>query len=543
MATLLAVIKAEDGPPPVRRPGKNGPPQVQVKYIAPGDSVIAAALDCATINQESRCTTRYLSLYNVPVNDRIKTVQTINFLINSISRARNIKHVYVVPGTDNTLLRLDMSDYQFYSDSTKTYTGWNPKVWDKLGERDIYFTSVKIKVDQEIIIEKVKKTREVPSGRKVYYRADNGQYYLKDEIITETYYEEVSKPGDKKETKIRDAAGWIDQKAFTDLQAMTQSKYPILRADFFNATASLPPFYHDFLEFGDKANDFLEAVGVDQKIIEKLNVEYKGVVVKSGAGMVGKVIPVSENNRFIQRFPSVYGYVWRTKDVKIVKDINDYLRTLDDGAFDASEWIATGRNGLQWYFLSDNQGNRQDEAPIDIVKDDTNNDRRVRNGRSCITCHFRGINEFKALPQEMVKHAIDVISPDYKKSKQLRESFIGNLDEFFADDNKVYFRAVSSATTVHVGGEVFSLNTEINANQFGAIYNSYAVDAIDLRMASYECGVPIKNLMVIFAAAKNDPYLLGLSRNEPLFAVPRVHWERSYQQAMLLVTEWKGAYK
>lgn len=548
---LLGVIQApstsgQEGPPAVKRPrtGSGGPPAVPVKYLTSDHSVIAAAQDIATVNEKSRCNMRYLSLYNIPVEDRVKYVQTLNFLINSLSRARLIKHVYVVPGTENSLLRLDMTDYQFYDEDKDKYIGWDPKVWDQLGEKDVYFSSVKIKIDQEFVTEKIRKTRQVPTGKKVYVANGYGGYYVKDEVITESYDEEITKPtGKTKETCIRDVAPWVNAKAYADLQTATQSKYPIMRGDFFNSLASLPPFYYDFLGFGNKVDDFLAAVVLSKDDIRRAQLEIKGVVVRSGAGMEGKVIPVSGNNRFISRTQGPYGYVWRTKDVKTVDDENDYLRRLKDNKFDASEWIAVGRNGLQWYFLSNNKDERQDEAPIDIVKDNTNEDRRVRNGRSCITCHLRGINEFHPLPQKMVSHAIDVVSPDPKAAKKLREQFIGNLHEFYDDDNKIYAKSITACTTVYVGGEKYNIDTERNANQFGALYNAYSETPIDLQRAAFECGVPVKDLMVILAGARNDPYLLGLSRNEPLFAVPRVHWERSYQQAMLLVLEARGAKK
>lgn len=546
MVAVSGPSVGQDGPPVIKRPrnGANGPPAVPPKLLTSDHSVIAAARDVATMNERTRCNIRYLTLYNIPAQDRIKYIQTLNFLVNSLSRARLIKHLYVVPGTENSLLRIDMTDYQFYDEEKDKSIGWAPSVWDKLGEQDVYFSSVKIKIDQDVVIEKVKKTRTVPTGKKVYVANGAGGYYEKDETITEYYYEDVAKPiANTRETRIRDVAPWVNAQAYTDLQAATKSQYPIVRGDFFNSFASLPPFYHDFLGFGNKVDDFLAAVVLSKDDIKKSQLEIKGVVVRSGAGMEGRVIPVSSNNRFISRAQGPYGYVWRTRDVKKVDDVTDYLRTLKDNKFDASEWIAVGRNGLQWYFLSNAADERQDEAPIDIVHDDSNVDRRVRNGRSCMTCHTRGINEFKPMPQTMVASAIDVVSPDYRAAKKLREQFIGNLHEFYEDDNKIYSRSVLAATTVYIGGDKFNIDTERNANQFGSIYNDYTEEPIDLQRASFECGVPSKDLMMIFAGARNDPYLLGLSRNDPLFSVPRVHWERSYQQAMLLVLQARGAMK
>jgi hypothetical protein len=205
--------------------------------------------------------------------------------------------------------------------------------------------------------------------------------------------------------------------------------------------------------------------------------------------------------------------------------------------FDATELIATGRNGLQFYFLA--QGNagkqprrRQDEAPIAIAVDNTNLDRRVRNGRSCITCHSDGIRPFKPLPQQMIVDLIDIVSPSEKRARELRELYVTNVSDFIEADQLVYSKAVKAATkTAWSDG----LSIEANASRYGRYYNQYAEDRVTPQTAAQECGVPVKALLPILAYAQNDPHLLGLSKDRPLFTVRREHWEKSFQQAMLLV--------
>jgi len=53
-------------------------------------------------------------------------------------------------------------------------------------------------------------------------------------------------------------------------------------------------------------------------------------------------------------------------------------------------------NGLQAYFLANGQGQRLDAAPIEIVSDRHQpEDPVIRNGRSCMVCHYDGTRSFK----------------------------------------------------------------------------------------------------------------------------------------------------
>ncbi len=520
---------AQDGPP-AARPRKNafgdGPPIAQAKLLNTNDSFVHASNDLMATNKVAHERYRWLSLYNIPESERVRYIQQVSKLVNELSRSRLIKVPVVVPDSNNSLLRIDITDYTFFDDETNKYVGWRAEVWDRLAIRDPYFYSTKYKIDQPVAT--VITTTQNNSQR----LNPDGTPILRTDIIKTQSSSAVGAPS---QVLVHDRGVLISKPHYEYVCGETCTWYPIMRADFFLANASLPPFYHDFLDFGDKSEDFVRAALVDYKKLRIARVEINGIVVKSGHGMSGKVIPVSENNRFIARYPSPYGYLWRTKDVEKVKDQTDYLRILHDDAFDASEWIASARNGLQWYFLSNKDEKRQDEAPIAIVRDDTNIDRRVRNGRSCFTCHRRGINEFLPQPQESVKNHIDIVSPLEKANIRLREAFLGNVPQFIQADNRIFEQAVNLATTVYVGGKPNFLDTETAAIQFGVLYNKYAEAPVTLQMASYETGVSVKNLMLIFDQAYNDPYLKNLSRNNPSLAVPRASWERSFQQAMVLI--------
>jgi len=536
LAGMPGSVLAQDGPPPARRgrPVGSGPPAAVVNYLVPNSSALAAAADLDTVPLNYQPYTRYLSLYNIPESDRPKLIQTLSFMINSISRARLIKPVTIVPGSDNSVVRICLLDYQFYDDVKKKTFGWNPKVYERLGDIDTYFHADLLKTVTKVIERKILKKKYVQYGT---------DYYGQPSYRVEEYWDTVQE-AEQKDVPVRGFPPWCHAAAMGKLNKLTQSNAPLLRADWFLVQISLPPFYYDLLDVGDSINDFFDLFFVDAKQLERAKLEVKGVVVKSGAGVDG-VIPVARNQRTLTRFQTFIGYLWLTKDTSKSVDNRDYLRILVNEDFEATELIGLGRNGLQFYFLAkgnvDAKGNklkdagaRQDEAPIAIAVDNTNNDRRVRNGRSCVTCHAEGIRPFKPLPQELVKHLIDVVSPDATKERYLRDTYVTNVADFVSQDQQIYARAVKAATKTPWSE---GLSTEANAAQFGRFYNQYQEAFVTPEMAAFECGVSSKDLVQLLGAAQNDPHLQGLSKSDPFLTARRDNWEKSFQQVMILVLQ------
>lgn len=537
VAGIASFTAAQDGPPPAR-PRVADP--IAPNYLLPNSSVLAAAADIDNVPADERTSTHYLSLYNIPAVDRPKLIETLNYAINSVSRARIIKRVTIVPGSENSVVRYNRQDYQFYDELKKKTFGWRKEICDKFADYDAYFHGNYTKTVVRVTERLENRKKFVIAG----YYSDGTPYYRTEYVPT------IVQEASPTDHRVRMGCNWVNTTALGKLHALTQSQAPIMRADQFLSLITLPPFYHDLLDMGKTVKEFFDMVFADEKQIERAKLEMKGVVVKSGAGIPG-LTPVSRHNRTITRYQSLLGYVWFTHDtdtdvnsteqIKKGNDrLGDYLRILANEQFKATEIIATARNGLQVYGLF--QGNaaekpneRQDEAPINIVVDNTNADRRVRNGRSCMTCHTDGLRPFLPLPQEMVKEQIDVVTPDPKRRKYLQETFISNVGDFLAADQRVFERAVREATKsdLHPAG----LTVEENAIQYSRFYNRYTEDDITPQIAAYETGIPVPALLPVIAGAKNDPYLQGLSKNKPFYSVKRAHWEQSFQQAMLLVMD------
>ncbi len=180
----------------------------------------------------------------------------------------------------------------------------------------------------------------------------------------------------------------------------TATRMPMVRADWFLATASRPPLYHDLLQLPSTAAELERLLRVDVN----LNIQQERV---ARAGFNGSGI--SRNNRLIERHDAVHGAYWRSYDFDAVpQNLTERENLLPDrrnlfayplgpafteNAFQhaGGEIIFNLPNGLQGYLLVNASGLRIDKAPVAIVSDPKRPDRAVENGLSCMACHARGI--------------------------------------------------------------------------------------------------------------------------------------------------------
>jgi hypothetical protein len=172
---------------------------------------------------------------------------------------------------------------------------------------------------------------------------------------------------------------------------------PYVRADWFATKASAPPLYHAILILPGTAQELERQLGVDvsRNLQEEKNVARAGV----------RASGVSQNNRVLERHSSPYGAYWKSYDFRSnlgdQNIFNDPLRLNPAGG----EIIFSLPNGLQGYLLTDAHGTRIDRAPIDIVSDRTNPDEPViENGRSCMSCHYEGMQTFKDDVREVIRN-------------------------------------------------------------------------------------------------------------------------------------------
>jgi WD40 repeat protein len=169
----------------------------------------------------------------------------------------------------------------------------------------------------------------------------------------------------------------------------TGTEVPALRADWFVATASRPPFYHDLLQLPntDRALERLLQVDVVADVQDDN-------ILRAGFNDSG----VSKNNRLIERHDAAHGTLWRSYDfASNTGRQNLFEHPVGPNAGAISFQPAGGEvifhlpNGLQAYMLVDAKGRRIDKAPSEIVADPRRPDQRVETGISCMSCHARGL--------------------------------------------------------------------------------------------------------------------------------------------------------
>ncbi|MDE0685868.1 MAG: leucine-rich repeat domain-containing protein, partial [Candidatus Poribacteria bacterium] len=204
-------------------------------------------------------------------------------------------------------------------------------------------------------------------------------------------------------------AGLLEK--LTHLQTETGSTVPFVHVDWFLATASLPPLYHDILDL-PQTDRILEAqlgVNVASNIRNAPGID----VWRAGFNDSG----VSRHNRVVERHTSRYGAYWKSYDFAGSADSQSIFTHPLDFTYDGGEIIFNLPNGLQAYLLVDANGGRLNDAPIGIVSNPAASDPTVRNGLSCIGCHTQGMKTFK----DSVRAAIEQDeNPPYNKEQALR---------------------------------------------------------------------------------------------------------------------------
>jgi hypothetical protein len=210
---------------------------------------------------------------------------------------------------------------------------------------------------------------------------------------------------------------------------------PYIRADWFTANASVAPLYHELLQLPDTLEGLERRLSVDA-----MGNLRRGTVRRFGVRDSG----VSRNNRAMERHSTAFGAYWKSFDFdgnRIEQNIfRDPVHLTPDGG----EIIFNLPNGLQGYFIVDAQGRRIDDAPVGIVRDRTNTDDPVvHNGRSCMGCHFKGMNSFR----DEVAPSLQTRSGALFDVKQANDLYRGQpeLDRLLAEDNARFANAIRRA--------------------------------------------------------------------------------------------------
>ena len=131
---------------------------------------------------------------------------------------------------------------------------------------------------------------------------------------------------------------------------------PSIHIDWFLATASTPPLYHELLALPFNGRELEQQLDVD--VVGNLTNAPGVRVWRAGFNNSG----VSTNNRVVERHTSRYGAYWKSYDFAgSVGTQNIFTHPLNFN-HDGGEAIFNLPNGLQGYYLANSSGFRLDEA-------------------------------------------------------------------------------------------------------------------------------------------------------------------------------------
>ena len=258
------------------------------------------------------------------------------------------------------------------------------------------------------------------------------------------------------------------------LQTQMNCVIPSVHIDWFLATASTPPLYHELLSLPLTDGELEQQLDVD--VVGNLTNAPGVRVWRAGFNNSG----VSTNNRVVERHTSRYGAYWKSYDFAgSVGTQNIFTHPLSF-THDGGEVIFNLPNGLQGYYLVDGNGLRLAEAPINIVSNPAASDPTVRNGISCIGCHTEGMKTF----EDQVRSVIESnANPPYDKAQALRLYVEQSVMDARVSVDMERYREALEATGGAVGG-VEPISRFHEAFQ-GAVDAAYAAAVVGLESETF----------------------------------------------------------
>ena len=258
------------------------------------------------------------------------------------------------------------------------------------------------------------------------------------------------------------------------LQTQMKTDVPSVHVDWFIATASTPPLYHELLSLPLTDGELEQQLDVD--VAGNLTTAPGVRVWRAGFNNSG----VSTNNRVVERHTSRYGAYWKSYDFAGSVGTQNIFTHPTSFTHDGGEVIFNLPNGLQAYYLANASGLRLDEAPINIVSNPAASDPTVRNGLSCIGCHTEGMKTL----EDQVRSVIESnTNPPYNKAQALRLYVEKtDMDALVGKDMEKY-RVALEATGGAIGG-VEPISRFHEAFQ-GAVDAAYAAAVVGLETETF----------------------------------------------------------
>jgi hypothetical protein len=528
-------------------------PQPEIQYtpfdcvrLAKTDAEIVAALNNPQL--DIRCV-RYLGLWFVPKERRIKLKKALDFALNSYNTKyrRIIRTAQLPAGSDDpVVIRVNLKDY-----------GIDPKVWDDLAENgsgrnprpDYFFHVLAQEIDTDVTYED--QVKLVPIKRKKWVLNQYGQQVEQEVEEQEEKHIKVRKEGAKHTKKFLAAAPWValdKGESIAALMKLTNTKNPILAGHWFLTYSAWAPAYYAFIGIQGKPefqNGNIIIKGGEEEFENLVGFDPKRSAKSQVASIVDSKI-VTLHNRILVRFPTVNGYIggyyWRSRDTDKGTDDEDYMNTLIEFAnpkFKAQEIIATSLNTLQVYAVTNNKGDLLDRAVADIAIHGDQmpsrlQDKQVYTGlRNCSLCHSEGMvkiqDKVRALARDKIALFITAhLNNDQQKDNDLTnrliDAFSPELKGLLLHDNGIHTAAIKACN---------DLTPAENRDNNEDIIVDYYDGFITPQKAALEAGWPKDKMMEALRHGKGLDYTLNSFLQTPPVEVSRLPWEAQGYAALM----------
>ncbi|MEM9460284.1 MAG: hypothetical protein AAGF11_39280 [Myxococcota bacterium] len=254
------------------------------------------------------------------------------------------------------------------------------------------------------------------------------------------------------------------------LQGFAQTDVPFMPADWLVHDASEPPLYYDLVDIPTNLRQLEANLGIE---LER-NI-LNGEVARAGFLSSG----VSQNNRMFERHQMPFspgGAYWLSYDFASNEGEQNLFAEPLDFDEDGGEVIFNLPNGLQAYVVAAANGDRLDEAPIQIVSDPLQPDKTVRAGISCMSCHTNGMQLKTDELRDYVATSLD-FNDDVKEIVEDLYVDSDEMDSLLQLSNQTFNNAVAA-----------TWDGDTDIEPIFAVYAKWEAP-VDLKRAAAELGV------------------------------------------------------
>ncbi len=359
---------------------------------SPAGELNAALSDLRRLPPAEQTTTRYLSAYNVPAEQRDDLMVAVSLVLNHVSRSPLIVRPTWIPGT--SLLRWNLAHYAASEADVRAIS----QTYESLVSADPYW-----------------------------------------HLRTQVFDPETGQP-----SEVFTDGGWVGLEGAAELRRLSASGGALLRADWFVVQAA-GNFYYALAGVPQTRRAFFAQLGIDIETIDALQADEGANLFVSG---------ITGNVRRIVRRQGPLGAAWETFDVEASTPERDPFRNPFEFVYDAGEHIAAMPNGLHRFALFNAQGDLQATVPDVIAKDtsDPHGDGIVRPMISCVRCHVEdGLRPFANHQKRLLETGISVSLDSPARASRFQQFYRARrLERALPRDRDDYATAVHEATGVSV---------------------------------------------------------------------------------------------